>query len=412
MQVNQQDTQMMKTKQALAWMLLIPTIAISGMASIAVYFVSAILTNLLVVNLSLSALTFLLVCYSLMRFLVSQLGFERPQVLAWAVSGIATVILVTLVAWPMLSVRFQSYPDNLSKRMLDGLRGNTFPLDTVRAGNSFDDLQPLQAILKEKRIVALGEATHGTSEFFRMKHRLLEFLVREMGFQHFGMELSPADGQLINAYITGEVPDLPQVLYWPWATAEVREMLDWMRAYNADPTLPHPLTFHGIDPIVGQRDAEMAENVAEILAKAGPESKIVLWAHNGHIANAPGRLGQALKHSWGEQAYLLGFEFNYGTFTSRMGTIHVYRVEAASPAYYAYALGQLDAPILLLDFRTMSQDPELKAWLAQPQRSHDMQELHAIYRLNPAWHTVQTSWLQLYDGIIYIEESTPAHSLP
>lgn len=42
---------------------------------------------------------------------------------------------------------------------------------------------------------------------------------------------------------------------------------------------------------------------------------------------------------------------------------------------------------------------------------HELQELHAIYRLNPAWCTNYTSWLQLYDGLIYVEESTPAIGL-
>ena len=47
---------------------------------------------------------------------------------------------------------------------------------------------PLKKIIGEARIVALGEATHGTHEFFQMKHRMLEFLVEEMGFNTFAME--------------------------------------------------------------------------------------------------------------------------------------------------------------------------------------------------------------------------------
>lgn len=46
-------------------------------------------------------------------------------------------------------------------------------------------MQPLKPVLAGKRVVALGEATHGTHEFFAMKHRMLAFLVQEMGFEHF-----------------------------------------------------------------------------------------------------------------------------------------------------------------------------------------------------------------------------------
>ena len=54
-------------------------------------------------------------------------------------------------------------------------------LESPAAGHGFADLQPLKRIIGDARIVALGEATHGTREFFQLKHRLLEFLATEMG---------------------------------------------------------------------------------------------------------------------------------------------------------------------------------------------------------------------------------------
>lgn len=59
------------------------------------------------------------------------------------------------------------------------LKGAVIPLKTVKAENGFKDLEPLKTILKDKKIVAMGEATHGTKEFFQMKHRMLEFLVEK-----------------------------------------------------------------------------------------------------------------------------------------------------------------------------------------------------------------------------------------
>jgi len=84
----------------------------------------------------------------------------------------------------------------------------------------------------------------------------------------------------------------------------------------------------------------MAQNVAQILEQNGPQSKIVLWAHNAHIANAEGRLGSYLKQQFDEQVYLLGFEFNQGEFTSRMATVHTYGVKPAPPTYYALRTGR------------------------------------------------------------------------
>ena len=377
-----------------------------------VYLFFALIMENLALNLIATAVTLGGVSYRLLLSFARRCHIPRPQ--RWAavvsvlsVAGIATVVGLTTLAERCLS---KPYPvDNSTVKLL---AQNTIPLTTVQPGSGFDDLQALKPILEGRRIVALGEATHGTSEFFKMKHRLLEFLVREMGYEHFGMETSAEVAQVVNDYITGGSGRPQAVLYWPWATQEVMDMLDWMRAYNADPSTTHPLVFHGIDPTVGNRDGIMAQNVAQILEQNGPQSKIVLWAHNAHIANAEGRLGSYLKQQFDEQVYLLGFEFNQGEFTSRMATVHTYGVKPAPPTYYAYALAKANHPILFLDFRTMACIPELRAWLATDQSSHELQELYAVYRLYPAWHTLQTSWLGLYDGVIFVDKSTPTSGLP
>src|SRR5262249_32481125 len=70
----------------------------------------------------------------------------------------------------------------------DWLQKNAIAFKTERAESGLEDLQPLKAVIGDARIVALGEGTHGTAEFFRMKHRLVEFLASEMGFTIFAIE--------------------------------------------------------------------------------------------------------------------------------------------------------------------------------------------------------------------------------
>jgi erythromycin esterase-like protein len=81
------------------------------------------------------------------------------------------------------------------------LKANAIPFDTTEPNSSFEDLMPLKKIIGDARIVALGEATHGTHEFFQMKHRMLEFLVEEMGFNTFAMEDAWPEANLINDYV-------------------------------------------------------------------------------------------------------------------------------------------------------------------------------------------------------------------
>jgi erythromycin esterase len=81
-------------------------------------------------------------------------------------------------------------PGAVSDEVIGWLTRNALPLSSLSAGAPTTDLQPLKSVLGGVRIVGLGEATHGTREFFQLKHRLLEFLVTEMGFSALAMEAS------------------------------------------------------------------------------------------------------------------------------------------------------------------------------------------------------------------------------
>lgn len=128
---------------------------------------------------------------------------------------------------------------------------NAIPLETVEAGHGFRDLQPLKKLIGNARIVALGEATHGTREFFQLKHRMLEFLATEMGFTAFGMEAPMLEALDVNRYVlTGEgdpAKALSGLHFYIWDTEEVLDMIRWMRRYNADLRHKKKVRFYGFD---------------------------------------------------------------------------------------------------------------------------------------------------------------------
>jgi erythromycin esterase len=131
------------------------------------------------------------------------------------------------------------------------LKENAIPVKAVEAGNGFQDLQPLKQVFKDVRYVGLGEETHGTREFFQFKHRMLEFLVKEMGFRVFAIEASYSACENINDYIMGKNDDGTKALdsqgFWTWNTEEVRAMIDWLRTYNASVTADKKVKFLGFD---------------------------------------------------------------------------------------------------------------------------------------------------------------------
>ena len=117
------------------------------------------------------------------------------------------------------------------------IRSTAIRLQTVEAGHGFADLQPLKRVVGNARIVSLGEATHGTREFFQLKHRILEFLATEMGFTIFSIEANLPEAYRLNDYVLRGVGDPRQLLrgmyFWTWDTEEVLDMILWMRAFNA-----------------------------------------------------------------------------------------------------------------------------------------------------------------------------------
>ena len=120
--------------------------------------------------------------------------------------------------------------------VVDWIRSHAVPLKTPEAGNGFDDMRPLQALIGQARIVSLGEATHGSREFFQLKHRMLEFLAGEMGFTIFSIEANLPEAYRLNDYVLEGKGDPAQLLrgmyFWTWDTEEVLAMIRWMRAFN------------------------------------------------------------------------------------------------------------------------------------------------------------------------------------
>ncbi|MEO7486111.1 MAG: erythromycin esterase family protein [Ferruginibacter sp.] len=144
-----------------------------------------------------------------------------------------------------------SFAQDTTKVVIDWLKQNSIPIKYIEAGNGFSDLQPLKKLWKDVKVIGLGEATHGTREFFQMKYRLLEFLVTELGFTDFILESSYSACQSINDYILPGQGDRATVLtgqgYTAWDTEEFSAIIDWMRAYNEKVPDEKKIRFHGMD---------------------------------------------------------------------------------------------------------------------------------------------------------------------
>ena len=130
--------------------------------------------------------------------------------------------------------------DPASEAELAWLGDYATPLREVRAPVNLTpndtDLRQVTDIIGAARVVGLGESTHGTHEFFQVKHRLLEYLVRELDFRVFAIEANQLAVERVNAYVQGDsgtARDAMRVMFRVWNTEEMLALVEWMRAYNA-----------------------------------------------------------------------------------------------------------------------------------------------------------------------------------
>jgi erythromycin esterase-like protein len=164
------------------------------------------------------------------------------------------------------------------------MKRNARPFDTCTPSERVSDLRDLRRIVGKARIVALGEGTHGTREFFQLKHRITQYLATEMGFTVFAIEANLPEAWRINDYVLGGPGD-PRALikgmyFWTWDTEEVLEMVEWMRRFNASKR--GRIEFTGFDMQVPDTAAAI---VRRYLATHDP-----VWADSIKVAEKPSTL--------------------------------------------------------------------------------------------------------------------------
>ena len=401
------------------------------------------------------------------------------------------------------------------------MKDNTIEIKTVKAESGLKDLLPLKTILKDKRIVALGEATHGTKDFFQMKHRMLEFLVKEMGFRCFAIEANFTEALAVNDYVMNGNGDPQKALdglyFWTWNTKEVLAMIEWMRNYNKNRQDADKVKFYGFDMqtpkiaayefqkylhntdsvyekeineflvtagsisensgpsyvaevfnkyknlissintkleentekyisrtdkhsfliakqnfrIITQfielasasdmkdasqiRDKAMAENVRWLLDFEGQNSKFVLWAHNGHIANNfvdnDGiTMGYHLKNFHKENYYALGFDFHKGSFQAVDTTKGLIKFDYQVKNNSTGAIfSKVKKDNFFLDFASAKTNTSMKEFLNASLPSICIGAIFS-YLYSDSFY-IKRPLVELYDGIIFINKTKRAEPI-
>ncbi len=144
--------------------------------------------------------------------------------------------------------------------------------------NSVADLEPILDAVGDATFVLLGEASHGTSEFYTWRTELSKRLIADHGFSFIGVEGDWPDCYRVNRYVKGMRDSgacASDVLHafdrwptWMWANREVVALAEWMRAHNQSLGDEQRAGFYGLD-VYSLWDSMRA--VTEYLERLDPE---------------------------------------------------------------------------------------------------------------------------------------------
>ncbi|MHB1225130.1 MAG: erythromycin esterase family protein [Gemmatimonadaceae bacterium] len=173
-----------------------------------------------------------------------------------------------------------------------------------------DDFDPLLALVGDARFVLIGEASHGTHEFYRIRGEITKRLIREKGFSAVAVEADWPDAYRVNRYVRGRGsdPDAEEALggferfpQWMWRNADVLDFVGWLREYNDERRELPTVGFYGLD--LYSLHASM-EAVLSYLRVVDPEAAVRALYRYGCF------------ESFGEDPQQYGYSATYGLTAS------------------------------------------------------------------------------------------------
>jgi Tol biopolymer transport system component/erythromycin esterase-like protein len=348
----------------------------------------------------------------------------------------------------------------LDFNLMDWLSANAVPMTTTETGRSLGDLAPLGELIGDAHVVNLGGLTFGTSESFTIRHRILQYLVTELGFDTLVFEISQDDARLINHYLqTGE--GNPRLLLAElddprWNTQEMLDLILWMRFHNQQPGNAPTISFYGfeVDPqflpmdlvianlmrmdlgeterreivyeYLGERSSQVVENVDRLLGQVGYYAKFILWEYNYDFAGAIQRdhltniafhpsVGSMLSEIYEEDPFTIGFAFGRGRMTAfdslfEDRTLTIAQVPPAPSGSFEWFARSTALPVFIIPIRETIDEGSLQTlWLDRPLLSRLTVGVHQPDDPNSGFHRIRLA--RVYDALVYVDQVTPIQLL-
>ena len=210
---------------------------------------------------------------------------------------------------------------------------------------SREDYDALLELIGDARFVLLGEASHGTHEFYRERAQITKRLIQEKGFTAIVVEADWPDAYRVNRYVRGETADVDaaealagfrRFPAWMWRNADVLNFIGWLRAYNDSlPSGALKTGFYGLDLYSLHASIEAVLNYLDKVDPEGARRARYRYACFEHFGEDPQAYGYAagfgLSHTCESEviAQLIDLQKRAAEYARRDGRI------AADDFFYA-----------------------------------------------------------------------------
>jgi erythromycin esterase-like protein len=180
----------------------------------------------------------------------------------------------------------------------DLVRDAAQPLTGARS-----DYDSLLEFIGDAHFVLLGEASHGTHEFYRQRAQITKRLIQEKGFSAVAVEADWPDAYRVNRYVRGKSVDADAVEAlsgfkrfpaWMWRNAEVLDFIGWLRAHNDScPSGVARTGFYGLDLYSLHASIEAVLNYLDKVDPDGAQRARYRYACFEHFGEDPQEYGYA-----------------------------------------------------------------------------------------------------------------------
>jgi erythromycin esterase-like protein len=148
--------------------------------------------------------------------------------------------------------RAKTMPEATTDNLVNLVRDLTYPLTGTAT-----DYDPLMNLIGDAHFVLIGEASHGTHEFYEQRAEITKRLIQEKGFTVVAVEADWPDAYRVNLYVQGinddptpaeALADFQRFPAWMWRNTDILQFVNWLREYNDSlPQNAAKVGFYGLD---------------------------------------------------------------------------------------------------------------------------------------------------------------------